>query len=112
MTSVCHWCWSQQLLNKAPLRGDTLFGVDLRFADFRDADLRKADRFAVDLIGAVLAGADARGAKLDMTIGFDQHQLDAMIGDETTQLPRGLEHPQRWNKSTQRKVRVRRYGNP
>ena len=101
MTSVCHWCWSQQLLNKAPLRGDTLFGVDLRFADFRDADLRKADRFAVDLIGAVLAGADARGAK-----------LDAMIGDETTQLPRGLEHPQRWNKSTQRKVRVRRYGNP
>jgi Pentapeptide repeats (8 copies) len=60
-----------------------LFGANLYNANLTDADLN----------GANLSGAHLRGA-----LGLTQKQIDGAIGDDETQLPAGLQHPEGWSK--------------
>jgi Pentapeptide repeats (8 copies) len=92
---------------RADRRGADLVGADLRRADLRAANLRGAyligaDLRGVDLSGADLIGADLRGARLGGAhlrdaLFVTQAQLDAAIGDATTQLPDALGRPEHWS---------------
>jgi uncharacterized protein YjbI with pentapeptide repeats len=75
----------------ADLRGASLRGTYLIGANLRGADLRWAD-----LIGADLRGADLRGADLRKTIFATQFQINAALGDRSTQLPESLTRPGHW----------------
>jgi uncharacterized protein YjbI with pentapeptide repeats len=88
------------------LAGADLVGADLRRTDLRraslraalliGADLRGADLTLADLTGADLRGARLAGADLSGSLFATQSQLDAGLGDATTQLPDGLRRPTHW----------------
>ena len=65
---------------------EELFKMDLSGANLRRADLKDAD-----LSGADLSDADLRGAK-----NLTQKQLEKASGNDTTQLPDGLDTPASW----------------
>ncbi len=75
----------------ADLRGASLRGTYLIGANLRGADLRWAD-----LIGTDFRGADLRGADLRETIFATQFQINAALGDRSTQLPEALTRPGHW----------------
>ncbi len=78
-------------LRKVNLRGANLRGSYLIAANLKGVDMRGAD-----LIGADLRDADIRGADLSKSFFLTQRQINAAIGDSTTQLPILLEHPIQW----------------
>jgi uncharacterized protein YjbI with pentapeptide repeats len=74
------------ILRGATLRGArlgnaNLVGADLSGAYLRGADLKGATLHRANFDGAILSGADLRRAN-----GLTQEQLDAAVGDRTTQL--------------------------
>jgi len=81
----------------AKLREANLIGANLRNAFLIAADLRGADLRYADLIGADLRDTDLRGANLSSSLFLTQFQLNAAIGDATTQLPGLLERPPHWS---------------
>jgi uncharacterized protein YjbI with pentapeptide repeats len=91
---------------EADLQGARLDGADLRQANLIDADLRRASLVGARLDHAWLSGSNLRGANLEgaslrgawllgadlrESVGLQQTQLDGACGDETTQLPDGLQ---------------------
>lgn len=99
------------LLFKADLRNATLIEADLRGAELVEAefggarldnaDLRGAKLVDSSLIGADFArarldGADLTGADLTSARNLSQAQINAAVGDITTQLPFDLVMPKNW----------------
>jgi len=81
----------------AKLRKANLRGANLRNAFLIAADLREADLRYTDLIGADLRDTDLRGANLSSSLFLTQFQVNAAIGDATTQLPSLLDRPSHWS---------------
>jgi uncharacterized protein YjbI with pentapeptide repeats len=79
--------------NKATLIDARLGEANLTRADFSESNLIKAAFF-----GANLTEANFEGANLTKATGLTVDQLNATDGDETTQLPAGLHHPERWRR--------------
>ena len=90
------------------IRGANLSGADLREVCLSGANLSGAamcwaDLSGANLRGAVLCGADLNranlsGAQLAWAIGLTRTQIGSAIGDETTELPDGIQRPTEWNK--------------
>jgi len=90
-------------LHGACLIDANLFGAFLDRADLSGAFLNGAQILGAGLTGAnltwaLLDGADLTGADLRQTKGLTQAQIDAAIGNSTTQLPEHLHMPERWAK--------------
>ncbi len=103
-------------LRGANLQRADLRGANLRWADLRGADLQRVNLRWVNLRGANLQRADLRGAdvrsvlaapginngggaaKTDLSTALDlsQAQLDSMIGDSGTLIPKHLKRPAHW----------------
>ena len=73
------------------LTGGKLQDVDLRYTDLEGADLR-----GVDFTGARLERANLRATRLGNAKGLTPAMLCRTDGDETTELPTGLEYPTHW----------------
>jgi uncharacterized protein YjbI with pentapeptide repeats len=74
-------------------------GADLRKVNFRRAVLREAD-----LKGANLQGANLQGANLQGVKHLTQEQLELALGDETTNLPQGLDRPKSWTRDDEKQT--------
>ena len=101
-------------LHGAKLRGASLSGADLFFANLsnqpfsypaydgnlrpRDATVDGAGASGADLTDANLHDANLTGADLRGALGLTQKQFGGAIGDDSTQPPAGLQHPERWSK--------------
>jgi uncharacterized protein YjbI with pentapeptide repeats len=93
-------------LKEADFSGATFANVDLRGVDAEKAVFRGAELSDVQLDGASLAGSnwsDVRlnsvtvcGADLRDVVGLAWQHVQAMVGDEATRLPVGMERPSNW----------------
>jgi hypothetical protein len=81
----------------ADLRRRRLRNASLRGAYLIGADLRGVDLGTADLLGADLRGADLRGADLAGCLFLTQPQVDAAVGDRSTNLPDVLARPSHWH---------------
>ena len=104
--------WNEWLLKNPEvlpdIRGANLSGADLRGVRLSGANLSGAvlcwaDLTGADLRGAVLCGTDLNranlsGAQLAWAIGLTWTQIGSAIGDETTELPDGIQRPPEWGK--------------
>lgn len=97
-------------LSGAYLRGAILLGAYMKSATLSGADLQWAGLSEADLQSANVGKSQPKveqpfalhfqGANLSEAIGLTQQQIDMAHGDETTQLPEDLDHPEHWSKST------------
>jgi len=72
-----------------------LYGGRFTGASFKNANLTEATLVGGSFVGATFTGADLTdanisGAEMSQAIGLTQGQLDAACGDESTELPSGL----------------------
>ncbi|MFM9276870.1 pentapeptide repeat-containing protein [Paenibacillus jiagnxiensis] len=80
----------------AKLKGADMRGINLRGAYLIAADLRGADLRGADLIGADFRDTDLRGADLSESLFLTQFQINAAVGDSSTNLPASLTRPAHW----------------
>jgi hypothetical protein len=81
----------------ADLRRRRLRNAGLRGAYLIGADLRGVDLGTADLLGADLRGADVRGTDLGGCLFLTQPQVNAAVGDMSTDLPDALTRPAHWS---------------
>jgi uncharacterized protein YjbI with pentapeptide repeats len=85
-------------LSGATLTDATLSDATITDTNLTDADLSGADLTYAELSNTALSGADLSGADLRDAQGLTQAQIEQAIGDQTTQLPIGLQPPAAWSR--------------
>lgn len=84
-------------LFRATLSGSDLSGSDLR--DLSNGKLVRTNLSRVNLLLANLSDTDLSGVDLRTAKNLTQEQIEQAVGDERTQLPKGLQPPERWRTS-------------
>lgn len=91
--SRLEWAW----LIGAHLEGARLIGAHLEGASLDGAHLEGARLIEARLEGAMFHQTHVEGAGLADAVGLSQKQVDGMIGDDATMLPKGLARPAHWS---------------
>jgi len=82
--------------SEATLTNARFWGANLAHANFTGANLAGAEFAGAIIGGAVLTCALVQGTNFSKVKGLTQEQLPTMLGDSTTQLPKGLTAPEAW----------------
>ena len=83
-------------LGRAILAGANLRGAKFNFSNVARANFKGAQLQNVNLAGAYMYLTEIEGVDLSQTIGITPQQLKLTCGDDSTQLPAGLERPISW----------------